>query len=135
MAHEPAITTSRGNVSGQATRVDHEEAIDAARTAPPLGNRPHGERLAALHVARGEHTRHAGHPVGVAPHRAAVRERDTELVEQAAAFGSEETHREQDEVGVERELAVRHRPQLDASTLSNGLHPDAVQHADAPVLA
>src|SRR5258707_10897041 len=36
--------------------------VDAARGGTALGDRPHDQRLAALHVAAGEDTRHAGHP-------------------------------------------------------------------------
>ena len=47
--------------------------------APAFGNRPHDERLAALHVAGGEHAGHARHPVLVAPDVAAVGHLDAEL--------------------------------------------------------
>src|SRR5206468_3787463 len=72
----------------------HQKGIDAARTAPALGNGPHHERLTALHVPGGEHARYARHPLLVAPDRAALRHPDGQLLEHGVAFGAEKAHRQ-----------------------------------------
>src|SRR5476649_354367 len=131
------ITSSEGSLRDGSRQVGvaHQETIDAARTAQALGNRPHNQRLAALHVARGEDAGHAGHPVGVAAHGASLGERNAKRVEQAAALRSEEAHRQQDEIGAQSERAVRHGAHLEAPVLPHRLHFDAVQGADAAVFA
>src|SRR5207247_6750446 len=76
----------------------HEVEIDATGARAALGDRPHDQRLAPLHVATGEDTGDAGHPVPIAHDVAAVGQREAERRDRARALGTEEPHREQDEI-------------------------------------
>ena len=74
--------------SGQ-IRLPHQKRVDAAGGAAAFGDRPDDQRLAALHVAGGEHAGHARHPVLVAPHVAALGHLHAELIEHARCVRAE----------------------------------------------
>ena len=74
-----ALSAKESGQRSRQVRLAHQEQIDAAGGAAAFGNRPDDQRLAALHVAGGEHAGHAGHPVGVAPDVAALGQLDAEL--------------------------------------------------------
>jgi hypothetical protein len=57
---------------GQGIGVACELEVNATGGAAPLGDGPHDQRLAALHVAGGEDARNAGHLVLVPPDIAAL---------------------------------------------------------------
>ena len=86
-----------------------------------------------LHVAGGEHGRHAGHPVLVAPDVAAVGQPDPELGEQAGPFRSQEAHREQDQIDVHLELAAGDPVEGRPAVLAAHFDLDAVQSGDTAV--
>src|SRR4051794_29096560 len=80
----------------------HEELIDGAGSAAPLVDRPYDERLTASAVAGREYARHVRREPAVLRLvvRAAV-ELHAELLRDVR-FGSQEAHREQNQVRVER---------------------------------
>src|SRR5665213_752122 len=86
----------------------HQEFVDRARALAPFADRPHDERLAAAHVAGGEHAIDAGAVVvGAGPRIAARVARDAERIEYAGARACE-AHRQQHELGLDRELRARY---------------------------
>src|SRR5665213_3284040 len=86
----------------------HQEFVDRARALATFADRPHDERLAAAHVAGGEHAIDAGAVVvGAGPRIAARVARDAERIEYAGARACE-AHRQQHELGLDRELRARY---------------------------
>src|SRR6478735_6556226 len=96
----------------------HQRLVDRAGALPAFADRPHDQRLAAAHVAAGEHAVLAG---GVAQRvggeLAALIERHAGLRQQPGLPRSDEAHRQQDQVGGKHELAARDLLHLPAGPL------------------
>src|ERR1035438_3176427 len=95
-----------------------EEAVDALGGFAAFGDGPDHQRLAAAHIAGGEHAGDARHVIAVGGHVAARVERYAELFDHAVFHGAEETHGEQHQVGLNGEFAPADRFEL-------GRRPDA----------
>src|SRR5262249_41542954 len=113
----------------------HQVEIDAARGGATFGDRPHDQRLAALHIAAREHAAHAGHPVSVAPDVAALGELDAEIGQHARTLGAEEAHGEQHELHLEGELGARDRLELEPAPLANHLDLARLERPHAAPIA
>ena len=108
------LTSSRPRKSGakeqspRQVRRPHQELVDRPRAQTAFADRPDHERLAAAHVAGGEHIRHRGLIVRcVGAHIAARVEIDAERLQQAFMHRMHEAHRQQHQLRVELELASR----------------------------
>ena len=99
--------------------------------APALGDRPDDQRLAALHVARGEHPRHARHPRRAPPDVAALGEAHAELLEHPVALGPQEAHGQQGQVAGQGELRAGDLAEDRTAILARNLDPDRLEAADA----
>ncbi|ABA48089.1 hypothetical protein BURPS1710b_3715 [Burkholderia pseudomallei 1710b] len=97
--------------SARQLRAAHQVRVDRARALAAFADRPDDERLAAAHVARGEHLvdRRVVRAIALgARARVAARVlRDAERLEHGRGR-LRETHREQHEVGLDLELGIRH---------------------------
>src|SRR5215213_5298633 len=98
--------------------------------APPLGDCPDDERLPTLHIASGKDTRDTRLPVGVGPNVAPIREPYAELLEHPGTLGTAETHRQQNQIGVHRELAAGDLREGHAAVADGPLDLDAMQLSD-----
>src|SRR6266542_6798468 len=125
-----SLTLEGGGEVGAA----HHVGVHAARRAPPLGDGPDDEGLAALHVARREDPRHARHPVGVPPDIAALGELDAELGEHPGALGSEEAHGEERQVAGKDELGAGDLLERDAAIVLHHLDLRDLQANEASPL-
>ena len=76
----------------------HQEAVYADRRLAALGNRPHYQRLAARHVARGEHPGYAGFLVRAGRDVAPSVELDPEIAQETMLFRPDEAHGQQYQV-------------------------------------
>src|SRR5574339_229386 len=81
----------------------HEVLVDEARSLAAFTDRPDDKRLPPSHVACRENARHAGHFLFVYGDIAAFVDGNAKLIEHALAFGSQETHRQQHQIRIERE--------------------------------
>ena len=95
----------------QRHRFFREVAVDSSSGPAACRGGPDHERLAAAHVARGKDALDGGHVVGVG-HVAADDKRHTQLLDHAVADRTEEAHRQQDQIDIERELGTRNRFEL-----------------------
>ena len=92
-------------------------AINSFRCLPPLGDRPDHQRLSAPHVARREHARNARHVVASAatlPRPSSQRR----LLDHAVLHRPREAHRQQHQIGVQREFRSGDRLELRRRTHS-----------------
>src|SRR6266545_4635697 len=118
---------------GGEVALPHQVEIHPARRAPALGDGPHDEGLAALHVAGREDPGHVRHPVSVPPHIAAVGELHAEIGQEPFTPRPEKAHGEQHEVGRELVLGAGKRAEARTPTLGDHLDAHGVEGGDASV--
>src|SRR6266849_7562269 len=95
--------------------------IDSGSGFAAFGDRPYDERLAAAHVAGGEDSGNRRHIVLVGGDVAAIVKLNSELLDHAVADGTEESHGDEDQVSVHRELGARDGLELRGRANPNGM--------------
>src|SRR5690606_18850749 len=87
----------------------HQRRIFGARALAAFANRPDDQRLSAAHVAAGENlVLGSGVAQRIGVDVSAVGETYAGLVEHSGLLRAEETHRQEDQIGGEHELAARY---------------------------
>src|ERR1700680_150266 len=100
------LSRSRSQRDNRLDRECLQISIDTGGSFAALRDCPHDKGLPAAHVARREHPGNGRHVILIRGHVAAIVELNSQLLDHPVAHRTEESHRDQDEVGVHHELAA-----------------------------